>query len=254
MPHVVDPPMRGIEVVWTLMTQVGDHYVLGAEVGMGDPDPDLFDCSEFTEWGHYRCGYRGLPDGAANQRAFAAKHGWRITQEQAVVTPGALGFAQHPDGGWHVVVSRGERRSTVEARGRAYGVGCFPIDGRNFNRGWWLLHGIDYLWRPGPAPAQANLPTPVAAPGESRLALVARALDDARRQVLGRGSRGNAVEFLRAGLKLAGYWCAPGDHFDGQTEMFVRHLQRHHGLVETGTVGRQEWFVLTILAKWPLMK
>ncbi len=253
MPTVVNPPATGMELVWVQMTQAGDHYVLGAEVRLSDVNPPRFDCSEFEEWGHYQIGYRGLPDGASAQHAFARQHGRRISQAEAARTPGAQGYARHPGGGWHVVTSRGDG-TTIEARGRAYGVGVFPIAGRDFNMGWYLLDLIDYGWRPEKSPARVNLPTPVAAPGENRLDLVARALDDARRTNIGRGSRGNAVEFLRAGLRLAGYWSAPGDYFDGQTELFVRHLQRHHGLVETGTVGQQEWFVLTILARWPLMK
>jgi hypothetical protein len=60
-----------------------------------------------------------------------------IPLEQAIRTRGALLFANG-----HVAISLGDGR-TIEARGRAYGVGIFNARGRSFHTGA-LIPGMKY--------------------------------------------------------------------------------------------------------------
>ncbi|HET9519055.1 MAG TPA: transglycosylase SLT domain-containing protein [Actinoplanes sp.] len=108
--------------------QVGDPYIFGAEARLGDSDPDVFDCSELTQWAAHQAGGR-LPDGATAQYLHLKQRGLLIPVEQAKDTPGALlfSFDREPrpgDGrtpGAHVAISLGDGR-TVEAANRRAGV------------------------------------------------------------------------------------------------------------------------------------
>lgn len=108
--------------------QVGDPYVFGAEVKLKDEDPDVFDCSEFTQWAAHQAGTK-IPDGATAQYLHLKERGLLIPVDQAKNTPGALLFsfdrAPRPgDGrtpGAHVAISLGEGR-IVEAANRKAGV------------------------------------------------------------------------------------------------------------------------------------
>ncbi|MFI7601334.1 NlpC/P60 family protein [Actinoplanes sp. NPDC049681] len=108
--------------------QVGDPYVFGAEVKLKDHDPDVFDCSEFTQWAAYQAGVK-IPDGATAQYLDLKERGLLIPVDQAKDTPGALlfSFDREPrpgDGrtpGAHVAISLGEGR-VVEAANRRAGV------------------------------------------------------------------------------------------------------------------------------------
>lgn len=108
--------------------QVGDPYVFGAEVKLGDENPDVFDCSEFTQWATHQAGGK-LPDGATAQYLHLKERGLLIPVEKAKDTPGALlfSFDREPrpgDGrtpGAHVAISLGDGR-VVEAANRKAGV------------------------------------------------------------------------------------------------------------------------------------
>lgn len=65
-----------------------------------------------------------MPDGSANQRAYVQQKGTQMSVADAIRTPGALLFRPG-----HVAISLGDGR-TIEARGRAYGVGIFNAQGR----------------------------------------------------------------------------------------------------------------------------
>ncbi|MEJ3746711.1 NlpC/P60 family protein [Actinomycetes bacterium KLBMP 9797] len=116
--------------------QAGDQYVFGAETKLTDANPDVFDCSELTQWAAHQAGVE-IPDGATAQFLDLKEKGLLIPVEQARNTPGALlfSFDREPrpgDGrtpGAHVAISLGDG-STIEARGRAYGVGEFKSEGR----------------------------------------------------------------------------------------------------------------------------
>ena len=108
--------------------QVGDPYVFGAEVRLNDDDPDVFDCSEFTQWAAHQAGTK-IPDGATAQYLELKERGLLIPVEKAKDTPGALlfSFDREPrpgDGrtpGAHVAISLGDGK-IVEAANRRAGV------------------------------------------------------------------------------------------------------------------------------------
>ncbi|MEV6493157.1 NlpC/P60 family protein [Actinoplanes sp. NPDC051633] len=108
--------------------QVGDRYVFGAEVKLKDDDPDVFDCSEFTQWAAHQAGTK-IPDGATAQYLHLKEKGLLIPVDKAKDTPGALlfSFDREPrpgDGrtpGAHVAISLGDGK-VVEAANRRAGV------------------------------------------------------------------------------------------------------------------------------------
>lgn len=109
-------------------SMAGHPYVYGAEVSLTDAAPGAFDCSELTQWAAARSGVY-LPDGSGPQYAFCKSKGTLISIEEAAVTRGALLF-RGPGGSEHVAVSLGDGKSTIEARGKAYGVTNAPVTGR----------------------------------------------------------------------------------------------------------------------------
>jgi cell wall-associated NlpC family hydrolase len=108
--------------------QVGDSYVFGAEVKLSDDDPDVFDCSEFTQWAAHQAGTK-IPDGGTAQYLDLKQRGLLIPVSEAKNTPGALlfSFDREPrpgDGrtpGAHVAISLGDDK-VVEAANRRAGV------------------------------------------------------------------------------------------------------------------------------------
>jgi cell wall-associated NlpC family hydrolase len=118
------------------LAQTGDSYVFGAEAQPDDPNPTTFDCSELTQWAASRVGVH-LPDGSWQQYLQLKEAGAVIPVDQAVHTPGALLFSfdsePTPGGGRpgqaHVAISLGDG-NTIEARGRAYGVGSWDAGDR----------------------------------------------------------------------------------------------------------------------------
>jgi cell wall-associated NlpC family hydrolase len=118
------------------LAQTGDSYVFGAEASPDDPNPTTFDCSELTQWAAHHVGI-DLPDGSWQQYLQLKEAGAVIPVDQAVHTPGALlfRFDQEPTAGGgrpgqaHVAISLGDG-TTIEARGRAYGVGSWDAGDR----------------------------------------------------------------------------------------------------------------------------
>lgn len=142
-------------LLWSL-AQKGDRYVFGAEVPLGAPDSDKWDCSELIEWS---CGKAGVvpkvPDGAYYQWRHTMNHGGRIPVTAGLRTRGALLFAGDGTGVGrsaitHVAWSLGDL-TTIEARGSKWGVGCWSSINRFQFAG--MLPGIDYSPRnPLPPP------------------------------------------------------------------------------------------------------
>jgi cell wall-associated NlpC family hydrolase len=113
------------------LAQTGDEYRFGAEARPGDPDPEVFDCSELVQWAAGKVGVE-LSDGTWLQYLELAEQGAVVPVEQAINTPGALLFSfssePTPGGGRpsqaHVAISLGDGR-TIEARNSRYDVGSF---------------------------------------------------------------------------------------------------------------------------------
>ena len=92
-------------------------------------NPDAFDCSELVQWAAGRAGIE-MPDGSWLQYLEMQEHGGEMTVEEALNTPGALlfSFSSEPTAGSgrpssaHVAISLGDG-TTIEARGRRWGVG-----------------------------------------------------------------------------------------------------------------------------------
>lgn len=135
-PHIED-------VLLHALADKGDPYIYGRK---GDPllptDPGGIDCSGLVKRSCERAGVvdPACPDGSWNQWALIAQHGKVLPVEQALHTRGALLFIGK-GGADHVAWSLGDV-TTIEARGRLYGVGCWSAAGRFQLAG--LLPGIDY--------------------------------------------------------------------------------------------------------------
>ena len=116
--------------------QADDRYVFGIEARKDDADPDAFDCSELVEWAAAQAGVE-VPDGASAQYLWLKEQRLLIPPEEAARTPGALLFSfstePRPGGGRpssaHVAISLGDG-TTIEARGRRYGVGTWDVGDR----------------------------------------------------------------------------------------------------------------------------
>ena len=109
--------------------QAGDPYVWASEADSGDENPDAFDCSELVQWAAGRAGIE-VPDGSWLQYLEMNERGGEMTVEEALNTPGALlfSFSSEPSAtsgrpsSAHVAISLGDG-TTIEARGRTWGVG-----------------------------------------------------------------------------------------------------------------------------------
>ncbi|MFF5287943.1 transglycosylase SLT domain-containing protein [Paractinoplanes globisporus] len=106
--------------------QIGDRYVFGAKEDLHNPNPSVFDCSDFTEWSAFQAGTK-IPRTATEQYLFFKKQGMLIDPAKAKDTPGALlfHFDREPragDGrtpGAHVAISLGNGRVVEAANPRA---------------------------------------------------------------------------------------------------------------------------------------
>lgn len=157
----------------------GKPYVFGAETSPLDPDPAAFDCSELVEHSAARAGITPkVPDGAFYQWRHSTNAGLAIPVAEGIRTRGALLFFGDGTGTGrqaitHVAISLGDG-TTIEARGKAWGVGV-----------WSAERGFDYAGRiPG-----LDYSKPAKNPQIPQLAYR-------------RGDRGRHVDFARAMLNI----------------------------------------------------
>lgn len=131
------------DVLLHALADKGEPYIYGAK---GNPlarvDTTGIDCSGLIKRSCDRAGVVDpvCPDGSSNQWQLVQAHGKPLLVAQALYTRGALLFIG-PHGDEHVAFSLGDG-TTIEARGRLYGVGCWASAGRFDSAG--LLPGIDY--------------------------------------------------------------------------------------------------------------
>lgn len=117
------------QFVQTALTYQGQRYIFGAETDASRP-PEPVDCSELTQVAAAKVGVT-IPDGAINQFDACRRAGTLVSVDEGTRTRGALLFRTNTTPR-HVAISLGDGR-TIEARGRAYGVGVFSAYGRGFN-------------------------------------------------------------------------------------------------------------------------
>lgn len=224
------------QFVAACLSQKGDPYVFGAEASPLDPDPDRFDCSELVEWAAKRAHIPGVPDGAYWQWK-AAK---RVSVAEGLRTRGALLFVGDGTGVGraaitHVAVSLGDG-TTIEARGKRWGVGTWGAAGRFDFAG--LIPGIDYKAKPATRPVNQG--------GGVNL---------------DPGVTSQATKFLQALLNIVR--AAAGDgriqitvdgHYGNQTKAAVAEFQRDVNELERRTVlkvtGAADPKTLGYLADW----
>jgi cell wall-associated NlpC family hydrolase len=211
------------DVTRLALTQVGDRYVYGAEVSHSDPNPKLhhkpLDCSEFTEWDLNRLGIK-MPDGSANQYTYCKRYGKVVSVAQAIKTQGALLY--HPG---HIAISLGNG-STIEAKGKAYGVGKFSASGRGWTAGLLIPHVV-YGAPPKPPTVSSTVPR---WPG--------RYLTQPPMMVLTAAETKIQTRLRDLGL----YHGRIDSRYGPMTEEAVDELQRRKGLRQDGVVGDQTWY------------
>jgi cell wall-associated NlpC family hydrolase len=200
------------------LKQKGDRYIFGVEAKYSDPNPSAFDCSELVEWALHRLGSK-FPDGSWAQEAACRAAGTLIPIERAIRVQGSLLF-RHRGSHGHVAVSLGNG-STIEARGKMYGVNVFNATGRDWTAAG-LVPGLKYK-RP-PEPGQQPVPAwpgrylsqPPPMHGADALAW--------QRQMRRRTWR----------VPLSGV-------YDGASERACRAFQQEKGLLVDGIVGPDTW-------------
>jgi cell wall-associated NlpC family hydrolase len=135
------------DVLLWAVAQKGDRYVFGAEVPTAAADASSWDCSELVEWACAKAGVAPrVLDGAFNQWAQCKQAASLISVSDAMKTRGALlfvgdGTGTGRDAITHVAFSLGDG-TTVEARGKKWGVGCWPASNRfDFAA---RIPGVDY--------------------------------------------------------------------------------------------------------------
>ena len=238
--------------IQTALTQVGDKYIYGAEASPSNPNPSAFDCSELVEWSLGRIGYRFV-DGAENQYNTCKRAGTLLSVSQGVATRGALlfriGAARGGNSGDHVGISQGDGR-TVEARGRAYGVGEWSAtSGRTWTHAGMVPGLVGYSVGRGAA-VEVNKAVPDPPPlTAAQLADIQRkkdldtlaAISRAMNRTIGLGSTGEAVTILQQRLQAFGYWAPVSGTFDNYTRSLVQQFQVKNGKRADGRVGKVTW-------------
>jgi hypothetical protein len=194
----------------------GDRYVFGAKGKFSDPHPQAFDCSGLVTWAAHRAG-GSMPDGSVQQEDFCRAHRTMITIQQAARIQGALVF-RHRGADQHVVVSLGNG-STMEARGRAYGVNVFSLTGRVWTAAA-LLPGFTYKRPPDirrpPWPGRfITQPPPM---------------------------RGMDVQRWQHRMRQRGWRLPVNGVYEARSEEVCRAFQHEKGLVVDGVIGPDTWY------------
>lgn len=140
-------------------TQDGGRYLYGGKAAASDPNPKAdghpLDCSGLVTWD---CRHLGLEmvDGAQGIYDFCKAHGTTIPIAEAEKTEGALGFLIEGNSIGHVVIFRGDG-TTIEAKGRAYGIGHWADSEARWSYAA-KIPGLDYSSH-HPLPKPGHYPT-----------------------------------------------------------------------------------------------
>lgn len=151
---------NGADLVARAQSQAGKKYGTGG----GRTRPDVSGYSDCSGLIVYACnGFDiQIPQTSWLQARWCRDHNTLITADVFLKTPGALAF-RGPNQGYdgygangHVVMSRGDG-TTIEARGKAYGIGNFSGSGRGFSN-WGLVPGVQYGTVTHPSPILDDVP------------------------------------------------------------------------------------------------
>jgi len=221
------------DFVGLLLKQAGDEYVYGVSAADSDADPRAFDCSELIRWGATRLGVvPAVPDGSWMQVQHCRRHGLLTAVDDAVRTQGALLFlfvgdpfrAQRPSTA-HVAVSLGNG-STIEARGKKWGVGSWTATGRGWTHGG-RVPGIRYVQPPGaPAASPSAAPAP---PWPGRFYNQPPVMS------------GEGVRRWQAQMAARGWPIGVDGRYGPESEEVCRRFQAEVGLQVDGIVGGTTW-------------
>lgn len=224
---MVKTPTNVEEFLCNCLAQKGDRYVFGAEVPLTAMDGDKWDCSELTQFASGGL----LQDGAYNQWRQTRSDALKLTVPTAMKTRGALLF--HGDGTGvgrdaitHVAVSLGDG-TTIEARGRLYGVGTWAAAGRFQFAG--KVPKLDYRVRPAvpiPAPKKPPFPGKVLTLKDPFMSGFGIATAERRLRDLG---------FYKGAID---------DIFGRMMDKSVRAFQARKGLHIDGDIGKITWGAL----------
>jgi Putative peptidoglycan binding domain len=235
----------GIDVLRIAESRVGEEYILGARVPMDNPNfHGPWDCAEFVSWSVYQT-YRILmgvrPSNPATADAYTGYWSEDVANQHAAIdvalalkTPGAILLrrpravrsGEHAIG--HIALSRGDG-STVEARGRAFGVVIAPdAADRVWDTGV-FVPGVSYV--SGPA---ANYRPP------------ANLL-----RVTSPFMQGPEIVAVQRALEARGYSVSGVDGVYGSnTEAAVYNFQAQMGTATDGVVGKETAGLLKLA--WPI--
>jgi cell wall-associated NlpC family hydrolase len=177
-----------------------------------------------------------VPDGSWLQCRHCDNHGTIVSLQDGIATQGALlfRFTGDPFSGdrpssAHVAVSLGNG-STIEARGRTWGVGSWTTDGRGWTHAA-RVPGLTY-----DAPPIAPDPPTVSDPADARVP-----------QWPGRFltqppiMTGDDVRVWQIQVRSLGWDIDVDGQYGPDSERACTELQRHAGLRIDGVVGSQTW-------------
>jgi len=154
-PKPIPGKYKGEDFIKLALTRVGEKYVYGADVDLNDPDyHGDWDCAEYVTWVVKQITgkiYGCVDNGAKNPDPYTG--GWRkdvlngtvinIPVSQAAKTKGGI-LLRFRAGSKHIVFALGDGKTTVEAKGAAYGV-CKGVVGNLSNWDYGILiPSVDY--------------------------------------------------------------------------------------------------------------
>ena len=199
------------------LKQRGDRYVWGEKPPVSDPNPTAFDCSGLVWWALARLRVP-FPQGSWLQLQYCEKKGTMIVPYQrAFKIQGALLFRHDTPADGHVAVSLGNG-STMEARGKQYGVNEWPAERRHWTHAayvpglrYGVTSGIDPIRWPGRFIMQ---PPPM---------------------------QGSDVRRWQARMRARGWPIAVDGVYGPTSESVCRRFQADKGLTADGVVGPETW-------------
>jgi cell wall-associated NlpC family hydrolase len=205
------------------LRQRGDRYVWGAKPPASDPNPKGFDCSGLVWWALARLRVP-FPQGSWLQLQ-ACEHARRmiVPYTRAFAIQGALLFRHDTPAEGHVAVSLGNG-STMEARGRQYGVNEFPSQSRHWTHAAYVP-GLRYA----PVARRTTAATGSATRWPGRFLMQPPAMS------------GSDVRAWQARMRARGWPIAVDGVYGPMSESVCRSFQAQKGLTADGVVGPETW-------------